>query len=279
MEKGKLYIVATPIGNLKDISDRARETLKKVDIIACEDTRITKKLLNFLDIKGKTLISYYTHKEREKGEKLISYLKEGKDVALVSDAGTPNISDPGRGILKEAFLENIKIIPIPGPSSLCAAISISPFEGDYLFLSFIKEKGKKLEKFLMKHSEKKENLIFFQSPSRVKETLKILSEITPSRKLLCIRELTKIFEEITLDECIKVYEIFKNRKEIKGEFTFILRGKEDSTNLNPKSEEILEKFKKLKEEGYSLKESAKILSIFFETGKNKIYEILIGKRN
>ncbi len=272
MEKGKLYIVSTPIGNLKDITKRALDVLSKADIIASEDTRTTGNLLKLLGIYDKILFSYYKHKEDIKGKKLIEILESGKNVALVSDAGTPNISDPGIGILKEAYKRDIKIVPIPGPSSLCTAISVSPFSGNYLFVSF-PPKGRKKIQFFKEKIRGYDNLIFMESPKRVLDTLNILSQISPERELLCLKELTKMYEEIILDRCDKIYEIFKNRENIKGEFIFILKGKEECENIS--MEKIFEKFEILKKEGYSHKESVKIISLLMDVSRNKLYKLLL----
>ncbi len=274
MAKGKLYIVSTPIGNLKDITKRAIEVLSNVDLIACEDTRITENLLKLLGISKNNLFSYHKHKENIRGEKLIKLLEDGKDIALVSDAGTPNISDPGIGILREAYKKNIEVIPIPGPSSLCVAISISPFTGEYTFTSFL-PKGNKKKEFLSEKLQKKENLIFMESPKRVRHTLKIISEISPDREILCLRELTKIYEEIILSSSKKLFELFDKRNNIKGEFIFVVKGKEEDKEKKLSHKKLFEKYNLLKKEGFSHSESVKIISLIMDIKKNELYKLLL----
>ena len=219
-----LYIIATPIGNLKDITLRALQVLKEVDLILCEDTRVTKKLLNHYQIKTPTL-SYHQHSKLKKIEYIIQLLKEGKNLALVSDAGTPGISDPGNLLIKEAIKrlgDEIKIIPIPGPSALTSAASISGFPMDkFLFLGFPPAKRKR-KKFFQEIAHSKYPVIFYESPYRILKTLKELSVFINEQEIIVCRELTKKFE-ITYRGKIK--EIIKKleKDKIKGEFTVIVR--------------------------------------------------------
>ena len=235
-----LYIVATPIGNLKDITFRALQILKEVDLILCEDTRVTKKLLNFYNIKTKTL-SFHQHSKLKKINYILDLLKKGKNLALVSDAGTPGISDPGNKLVKkvvESLSNQVKIIPVPGPSAVTAAVSISGFPMDkFLFLGFPPTKRKR-KKFFKKVIESKYPVIFYESPYRI---LKTLSEI---RKLLIChgrinkyqvivcRELTKKFETTYRGKIDEVIEKIKKDK-IKGEFVVIVNSQistNESTN-------------------------------------------------
>jgi len=222
-----LYIVATPIGNLEDISLRALRILKEVDLILCEDTRVTKKLLDRYQIK-KPLLSYHQHSRLQKVDYIISLLKEGKNLALVSDSGTPGVSDPGNKLVEEVInrlREDVKIIPIPGPSALTCAASVSGFPMDkFLFLGFLPKKKKRKE-ILKEILESKYPVIFYESPYRILRTLKELrdamnSEQRVANNILVAKELTKKFETIyrgKIDEVIK--EIEKNT--IKGEFVVI----------------------------------------------------------
>jgi 16S rRNA (cytidine1402-2'-O)-methyltransferase len=223
-----LYIVATPIGNLEDISLRALRILKEVDLILCEDTRITKKLLDRYQIK-KPLLSYHQHSKLQKIDYIISLLKEGKNLALVSDSGTPGVSDPGNKLVNEVvkwLSDRVKIIPIPGPSALTCAASVSGFPMDkFLFLGFLPKKKKRKE-VLKEILESKYPVIFYESPYRILKTLKELrdamnSEQRATNNIVVARELTKKFETIyrgKIDEVIE--EIEKNT--IKGEFVVIL---------------------------------------------------------
>lgn len=219
-----LYIVATPIGNLKDISLRALEVLKEVDLILAEDTRVTKKLLEHYQI-DKQILSYHQHSKLEKLNYILGLLKQGKNLALVSDAGTPGISDPGNMlvdvVLKDSQLQDVKIIPIPGPSALAAAASVSGFPTDkFLFLGFPPMKNKR-KKFFEEVANSKYTVIFYESPHRILKTLDELKNISPDLKIVVCRELTKKFETIyrgKIDDVIKNL----NKDEIRGEFVVII---------------------------------------------------------
>lgn len=224
---GILYITATPIGNLEDVSKRALRILTEVDLILCEDTRTTKKLLDYYQIKTPTL-SYHQHSKIEKTEQIIDFLKKGKKLALVSDAGTPGISDPGNLLIKEAIKklgDEFKIVPIPGSSAITAAVSISGFPMDkFLFFGFPPAK-KKRKKFFEEIINSKYPVIFYESPHRIIRTLKELgleakTHNTELKAMVC-RELTKKFETIyrgTIEEVINKIE----KDIIKGEFVVIV---------------------------------------------------------
>jgi len=229
MSVGILYIVATPIGNLEDISLRALRILKEVDFILAEDTRTTLKLLNHFGIK-KEILSFHEHSTLRKLGFLLKLLKEGKIGALVSEAGTPGISDPGNKLVEKAALLGIKIVPVPGPSALTTALSISGFDTSrFVFLGFLPRK-KKRKKFLEKIVTIKETIIFYESPYRIIKTLKELAEIFDSakRQIMVSRELTKKFETIYRGFIQEV--IFQIEKgPVKGEFTIIV---EKAPNFN-----------------------------------------------
>ena len=218
-----LYIIGTPIGNLKDITLRALEVLKEVDLILCEDTRVTKKLLEHCQIK-KPLLSYHQHSKLKKVNYILELLKQGKNLALVSDAGTPGISDPGNLLVYEAIerlREKVEIIPIPGPSAATAAASISGFPMDkFLFLGFPPTKRKR-KKFFEAVVKSKYPVIFYESPYRIIKTLKELSSFIGNREIVVCREVTKKFETIyrgEIEEVIKEIE----KDIIKGEFVIIV---------------------------------------------------------
>lgn len=219
-----LYIVSTPIGNLKDITLRALEVLKEVDLILCEDTRVTKKLLQHYKIE-KPLLSYHQHSKLKKLEYILQILREGKNLALVSDAGTPGISDPGGKLIEKVidFLgDEVKIIPIPGPTAITAIASISGFPMDeFLFLGFPPTK-KKRKKFFNEVINSNYSIIFFESPYRILRTLKELKELNSELKIVVGRELTKKFETIYRGKIGKIIE--KLEKEVlKGEFVVIVK--------------------------------------------------------
>jgi 16S rRNA (cytidine1402-2'-O)-methyltransferase len=221
-----LYIVATPIGNIKDITLRAIEVLKSVDLILCEDTRETKKLLNYYGIK-KPLLSYYREIEKKRVNKVIELLKEGKEIALVCDRGTPGISDPAYILVKEVYKNNLKVSPVPGPSALTASLSISGFPLDRVyFYGFLPKKENEKRKIFEKWKNMDETIVFFESVHRIEKTINLLCEIIPEKEICICRELTKIFEEIIRGKIKDVYEIFKKEKK-KGEFVLIIKGGEN----------------------------------------------------
>ncbi len=217
-----LYIVATPIGNLSDITLRAIDVLKNVDLILCEDTRKTRILLDHFQIKTQVL-SYHQHSKLEKINYIVDFLKQEKNVALVSDAGTPGISDPGNKLINLALeqLNSLTIVPIPGPSAVTAALSISGFCTDkFLFLGFLPLKKNK-RKILWEIANFKYPVIFYESPYRIIKTLNGLGELNSELSVVVCRELTKKFETIYRGNIKKVTEEIKNST-IKGEFVIII---------------------------------------------------------
>jgi 16S rRNA (cytidine1402-2'-O)-methyltransferase len=219
---GKLYIVSTPIGNLKDITLRAIEVLKQVDLIAAEDTRHTKILTSHYGIKT-PLTSYFQYNKVKKSDSLIRLLREGKDVALVSDAGTPGISDPGFGIIKKALEEDIAIIPIPGPAGFLTALSVAGLPTNkFVFEGFFSNKSSQRKKRLRELSGEKRTVIIYESPHRLLKTLQDILEILGDINIVCARELTKKFEEIRREKVSESIRHFSNTK-IRGEFIIMFR--------------------------------------------------------
>lgn len=215
-----LYIVATPIGNLEDITKRALRILSEVDLILCEDTRVTQKLLSRYEIKTPTL-SYHQHSKLNKVEYILGLLKQGKNLALVSDAGTPGISDPGGQLVSKVYSLGFKVIPVPGPSAVTAAAGISGFPMErFLFLGFPPMKNKR-KKFFKEVAGSKYSVIFYESPYRIIKTLKELSSLMSDRNIVVCRELTKKFETIYRG---KVKDILNQliKEEIRGEFVVII---------------------------------------------------------
>jgi len=272
-EKGKLYICGTPIGNLDDITFRAVKTLENVDLIAAEDTRRTEQLLNHFKIDNK-LTSYHEHNEREKAKKLIAELKDGYDIALVSDAGMPEISDPGLILIKEAIKVNIEIIPVPGPTALIPALVVSGIQTDkFSFFGFVPKKGKEREEFIEELINEEKTSIFYESPYRVKKIFEDLSEKIPERKAALVREITKIHEEKiygTVNEIIKKIE----SKEIKGEIVVVIEGrtKEDLDIESWTDIGILEHVQLFMENGYTKKEAIKEVAEIRDIQKKKVYK-------
>lgn len=216
---GKIYLVATPIGNLEDITLRAIRILKEVDIIVAEDTRQTLKLLNHLEI-SKPMISSHRHSTEGKLEEIINKVKIGNNIALVSDAGTPVISDPGEDIVKRAIEEKIEIVPIPGACALIAALIASGIDAkEFIFLGFLPLNKKSRKEKLNEIKNAKKTTILYEAPHKLKETLNDLSEITEKRKLVLAREITKIHEEYILGTA---EELLKKIQEPKGEFVIVI---------------------------------------------------------
>ncbi|HOL21443.1 MAG TPA: 16S rRNA (cytidine(1402)-2'-O)-methyltransferase [bacterium] len=219
-----LYIVATPIGNLDDITFRAIDVLKNVDIILCEDTREALKLLNHLGIK-KTLVSYYRDNEKPRLKRAIELLLEGKDIALICDRGTPGVSDPAYLLVREAYKNNIPVSPVPGASALTAAMSVCGLPTDrIIFYGFLPRKKGKKRRIMEELKEREETIIFYESVHRIKETLEFMKEVFSDREVTLCRELTKKFEEIRTGTVSEIADYYKDR-EMKGEFVIIIRGK------------------------------------------------------
>lgn len=264
-----LYIVATPIGNLEDITLRALRVLKEVDIIAAEDTRHTKKLLNHYGIT-KPLTSYFEHNEIKKAERLISQLKEGKDIALVSDAGTPGVSDPGYRLVKLAIENAIPVVSIPGPSAIIAALSAAGLPTDsFCFEGFIPSKTGERQRFLASLKGMKKTIALYESPKRLLETLADINNILGNISVAVAREMTKLHEEIIRGTAISVLEGLRGR-EMKGEITLLLNLKEFKAEQELS---LIDEIKILQKElGLPLKEIAKMIAEQRGIPKREVYK-------
>ena len=227
-----LYIVSTPIGNLKDITFRAIEILKQSDFILCEDTRVSKNLLNKYEIKSK-LISNHRFNEKKNTLKIIEYLKSGKIISLISDAGTPTISDPGSVLVNQCIKNNIKIVPIPGPSAVATAISVSGFSDQFFFNGFLPDKRQQVINEFKKISELNSTLVFFISPKKINKIIPDIKKYFNKRQIIICREITKLYEEFLR---ANVDELEEFRKEPKGELTVVISerktGEKNSKNLS-----------------------------------------------
>ena len=273
---GTLYLVATPIGNLEDITFRAIRILKEVDLIAAEDTRQTLKLLNYYKI-NKPLISYHRHNEEVKQEVLIQKLKEGQNIALVSDAGTPVISDPGEVIVKEALKENIKVIPIPGACALINALIASGLDTkEFSFYGFLSLNKKLRKEKLQEIRKENKTIILYEAPHKLTSTLKDLSEILEDRKIVVARELTKIHEEFLRGTAS---EILENYPEPKGEHIILIEGnkikEETEEQKNIKEMTIEEHYKYYEKQGFTKNEIIKKIAKDKGVSKNEIYQMFI----
>ena len=266
---GALYVVATPIGNLEDITLRAINILKEVDLIAAEDTRHTLKLLNHLNI-SKTLISYHRHNENIKTDILIKELKQGKNIALVSDAGTPGICDPGEEVIKKCIEEDIKVISIPGPCALINALICSGLDTkEFVFIGFLPLNKKNRKEKLKEIENITKTIILYEAPHKLEKTLKDLKEIIGNRKIVLARELTKIHEEYIRED---INSLIEKAKDIKGEIVLIIEGaekKEESDLLELSLEEHYEYYK---QKGLNKKEIIKQIAKDRNVNKNEIYQ-------
>lgn len=275
--KGKLYIVATPIGNLEDITYRAVKVLKEVDLIAAEDTRHTLKLLNHLNI-SKPLMSYYKETERVKSKVIIDKIMEGQKVAVVSDAGTPGISDPGEEVIKAAIEENIDIVPIPGACAAINSLVCSGFDTrEFLFVGFLSAKMKEKKDKLEELKNVTSTIIFYEAPHKIEETLKCMLEILGDRKISIAREITKVHEEFIRG---KISEVL-GKLQARGEMVIIVQGAEKSEEEIEKEKRkelsIEEHYKFYDSKGFEKKEIIKKVAKDRGVAKNEIYKKFIEK--
>jgi len=270
-----LYIVSTPIGNLKDITVRALSVLKNCDLIACEDTRVTRKLLSSYEIKSKNLVSLHEHSPQQKLIFLIDKIKKEKSIALVSDAGTPLISDPGIQLVILAINNNIKITPIPGPSAITASLVGSGLAHDnFFFVGFLPNKTKKRINTLNKYKKIDSLLIFYENAKRIKETINDMFSIFGNRKCVIARELTKYYETFYRGDLKK----FKNIKEnLKGEITIIISSCENKKNKEKSDieEDEVKKIISFTKKKLSTKNLSELLSIIYKKPKKFFYTKLI----
>ena len=273
-----LYIVSTPIGNLGDITLRALEILKSVDLVAAEDTRHSRKLFSRYGIKT-PLISYYSAKEEVTGDKVLAALQSGKNVALISDAGTPGISDPGYYLIKKTIEEGGKVITIPGPSAIISALTLSGLPTDrFVFEGFLPPKGSARKKRLEAICNEKRTIILYESPRRAGRTLKELLKLLGDRKAALARELTKIHEEVVrgnISDIIKVIE----EKGLKGEVTLILAGQNEKVEKNSDEADVVSTLQSILEKGLSVKDSAEIAAREFNISKRRAYQEIIRMKD
>ncbi|HAE43192.1 MAG TPA: 16S rRNA (cytidine(1402)-2'-O)-methyltransferase [Clostridiales bacterium] len=267
--EGKLYICATPIGNLEDITLRALKILKEVDFIAAEDTRHTIKLLNHYDIKN-NLISYHGHNEKRRSSQIIEKLISGESCALVSDAGMPGISDPGAVIIKEAILNNVEVVVLPGATAFVSALVMSGFETDrFVFEGFLPHKrGDKISALEKIYNENR-TIIFYESPHRLIDTLKAMIAVFGSRQLSVSREITKKFEETVRGDLGEVLDYFEG-KEIKGEFVLVVKGNE--APIKEVSIDIDKYLIELLDAGMTKKDAVNYLVKTYRLNKNDVYK-------
>ena len=275
VEKGTLYIVGTPIGNLGDFSPRAREVLSEVDFIAAEDTRVTVKLLNHFEIK-KPLISYFEHNKFEKGDYICDRILAGESCALVSDAGMPAISDPGELLVMQCADRDIPVYVVPGPSAVVSALAVSGLPtGRFSFEGFLSVNKKSRREHLSEIKNDKRTLIFYEAPHKLIYTLKDMLEAFGNRKISLVREITKIHEEVkrtTLEEAIKYYD----ENSPKGEFVLVLEGASENEEQKELTiEDAVELAREKMDEGLSASDAAKFAANASKLKKGDIYRELM----
>jgi 16S rRNA (cytidine1402-2'-O)-methyltransferase len=269
MSTGTLYIVATPIGNLEDITLRALRVLKEVDVIAAEDTRHSLRLLNHYGI-SKQLVSYWGEKEKVKAEETISLLKEGKNVALISDAGTPGIADPGSVLIRRAWEEGIRVEPVPGPSAAIAALSVSGFSTEeFIFSGFLPAKQSRRRKLLEELSREKRTLVFYEAPHRIVESFDDIAEIFGDRNTFLGREMTKLHEELTRGDAAGVRERLESAVTA-GEYVIVVEGRRDEKN--PAGEEALKEIESLMKKGFGRKDAVKRVADEYGLSRKELYD-------
>jgi len=273
--KGRLYIVSTPIGNLEDITLRAVRILGEVDIIAAEDTRHSVKLLNHLGIR-KPMISYWREKEQVKSDEIIKRLHAGQSVALISDAGTPGISDPGAVLIKKAIEENIQIVSIPGPSAFVAALSVSGLPTDqFTFMGFLPSRTSQRQKFLREVYLEQRTLIFYEAPHRIVDTLLDVSRIFGERKAALIKEITKFHEDVVRGSITEIIEEVQ-KTIIAGEYVIIVEG---WSGMNRSiTEDVLSELHTCMRKGLGRKEAVKRIAETYGLSKKELYKKSLDER-
>jgi 16S rRNA (cytidine1402-2'-O)-methyltransferase len=280
---GELFIVATPIGNLEDITQRVLRVLREVDLIACEDTRHTRKLLNHFGIDKKT-ISYHEHNERERAEELCELLESGKNVALVSDAGTPLINDPGYRIVTAAIERGIRVIPVPGPVAFIAALAASGLPTDeFFFGGFLPARTHPRRAKLEELRSIRATLVFYEAPHRILAALKDATELLGNRRAVVARELTKLHEEFIRGTLNELVQQFSKAGTARGEMVLIISGEaEESSPANPEqttTERLVELLNELEREGLNSKDALKRAARELGIKRAEAYRMMTAQKN
>ncbi len=282
MSKAALYLVATPIGNMGDLSPRARETLEKVDFIAAEDTRVAQKLLNAAGLPGKPMLSYFEHNRRARGQEVLSRILAGEDCALITDAGTPAVSDPGEDLAGLCIENGVRVIPVPGCCAAVCALSVSGLpSGRWCFEGFLSVNRKSRREHLESLKGEKRTMIFYEAPHKLRNTLKDLAEAFGENRIVSIsRELTKLHEEtlkMTLGEAVSFFDDNIPR----GEFVLVIEGapeiKETSEDEFAKLSEAAKDVSELVGRGATMKDAVKTVSSGTGVKKNALYRFVLGE--
>ncbi len=267
--KGTLYIVSTPIGNLEDVTLRALRVLKEADVIAAEDTRHSLKFLNHFGIK-KPLISYWGEKEKLKADETLQRLKDGQAVALISDAGTPGISDPGTLLIRKAIEEGMNVIPVPGPSAVITALSLSGLSTEeFTFFGFLPTKQVQRRNMLSRIILEQRTLLFYEAPHRILDAMADFAEIMGDRKIVIIKELTKFHEEVLRGTVSDVRERLE-QSTIAGEYVIVLQGRPETETLN--MDDALAEVRELMRKGLGRKDSVKRVAEAYGLSKKELYD-------
>ncbi|MGE5301546.1 MAG: 16S rRNA (cytidine(1402)-2'-O)-methyltransferase [Acidobacteriota bacterium] len=270
MANGTLYTVSTPIGNLEDITLRALRILKGVDLIAAEDTRHTLKLLSHYGI-SKPLISYWGEKEKVKAEEVMKRLSAGQSVALVSDAGTPGISDPGSVVIRRALAEGIPVVPVPGPSAFIAALALSGFSTEeFVFSGFLPARSSQRKKVLMELALEKRTIVLYESPHRLLESLADMAEMFGARRAAVVREITKIHEEVIRGTTTELYASLRDTK-VMGEYVVVIEGRQEGEGMR-REEDALGEIAALMKKGLGRKEAVKRIAEQYGLSKKELYD-------
>jgi len=272
---GKLYVVATPIGNLGDFSPRAQETLAQVDFIAAEDTRVGAKLLNKFNIK-KPQISYYEHNRRAKGEYIADRIAAGESCAIITDAGTPAISDPGTDLVDICIERGIGVVAVPGPSAVIAALSISGMDtGRWCFEGFLSTANKSRNEHLQAVKDEKRTMVFYEAPHKLLRTLRDMLAVFGDRQIALCREITKLHEECrrtTLAEALQWY----TDNPPKGEFVLVIAGAPEQEQQELTQDQLLEQVRARMEQGERMKEAVKNVAAAHGVSKNDLYNAALA---
>lgn len=277
MTDAVLYVVATPIGNLQDLTERAVDVLSKVDFIAAEDTRVTTKILNHLNIK-KPLISYYQHNMRERGDIIISKILDGESCAICTDAGTPAISDPGEVLVRQAIEAGIRVVPVPGCCAAITALSACGLAtGRFCFEGFLPVSKQSRREHLSEIVNEKRTMVFYEAPHKLRNTLKDLYETLGDRPVSVCRELTKLHEEISLTTLKAAVDEYSER-EPRGEYVLVVQGcketKDDGGELS--TEQALAEIERLVGEGTRLSDACRTVSSRTKLNRSELYRLYIG---
>ncbi len=273
---GKLYVVGTPIGNLDDLTLRALATLKKVALIAAEDTRHTGKLLQHFDIQTPQ-ISYHEHNRLSRLDQLLNILSQGQDIALVTDAGMPGISDPGYELIKASIEAKIEVVPIPGVTAVITALAVSGLPTErFCFEGFLPGKEKLKQERLEGLKTETRTMVFYEAPHKLIKTLEDLREtFGPTRKIVLGRELTKLYEEIWRGTIAEAINLYRDNKTPKGEFTIVVMGNDQADNIQLSDEELKRELKQIIERGVSRSQASRQLAQVTNLSRSRLYKLAL----